>query len=82
MLRNILNSSNRSLTVKNLSVEFFYTMIEMHPNFTILYYADLMSNIEIKFKNKDKIMEIDFPLIHTNFNFGKMLYFCDQSLKT
>jgi len=40
-----------------------------------------MSNIEVKFRNIYKVLEIDNPPEQSNLRLTKMLYFCSQSLK-
>jgi len=37
-------------------------MIEIHTNFIILYYAALMPNIGVKFRNIGSAIEFDFSL--------------------
>jgi len=63
------------------SDRFFSTMIEIHPNSIILYYAALMPNIEVKFRNLSNIPKIDFSSNLCQFSFRKILYFCNIHLK-
>jgi len=45
----------------------FSTIIEIHTNFIILYYAALLPNIGVKFRNIGKVIkiEIDVHFINT-----------------
>ena len=46
-------------------------MIEIHTNFIILYYAALMPNIGVKFRNIGKVIKIEIDVHFYKYSQGK-----------